>query len=244
MSDDVTAAAQVETAAARAETAATDAQAAAADAEAAAAEVKADTEQRLELMSKLRTEIQRRELSNTENYDKSVLSLATAFLGFSLAFLKDFVSYRSASCHLLLPLSWGLFGLAILATIASFLTSQEELAAQLVRAEAYYINKDEAALSRRSLWDNWTKGLNWSSAVTFVLGVISTIIFITVNLKEGTMPKHDDLGKAASVPPIQRIPGIGQDGALVPTVQRVPTPPTPGQGSGQTNSNSSNTGKK
>lgn len=236
MSDDVTTFAQPEAALAKAESAATDTEAATA--------AKADMEQRLELMSKLRTEIQRRELSNTENYDKSVLSLATAFLGFSLAFLKDFVSYRSASCHLLLPLSWGLFGVAILATIASFLTSQEELAAQLVRAEAYYIDKDEAALARKSRWDNWTKGLNWSSAITFVLGVISTIIFITVNLKEGTMPKHDDIGKAASVPPIQRIPGIGQDGALVPTVQRVPTPPTPGQSSGQTNSNSTNTGKK
>lgn len=209
-----------------------------------AAEAKA---QRLELMSKLREEIEKRQLSNTENYDKAVLSLATAFLGFSLAFLKDFVSFHDASLNFLLPLSWALFGLAIMATIASFFTSQKELSAQLSRAEDYYLKNDENALERKTALDNWTMRLNLGSAITFVLGVIITILFISINLREGTMSKHDDIKKGAGVPPIQRAPGTGQmgnDGALVPTVQKIPTPPNVPTPSGQSGSDSGKSEKK
>jgi len=159
--------------------------------------------QRLALLCKLREEIEKRQLSNTENYDKAVLSLATAFLGFSLAFLKDFVSFRDASLNFLLPLSWALFGLAIMATIASFFTSQEELSAQLCRAEDYYLKCDEKALECKIALENWTKWLNLGSAISFVLGVITTILFISINLTEGTMSKHDDIKKGAGEPVAQ-----------------------------------------
>jgi hypothetical protein len=41
------------------------------------------------LLAETRADLLKRQLSNAENYDKAVLSLSTAFLGFSLAFLKD-----------------------------------------------------------------------------------------------------------------------------------------------------------
>jgi hypothetical protein len=209
-----------------------------------------DKKLRLELLSKLREEIHKRQLSNTENYDKAVLSLATAFLAASLTFLKDFVPFRDACWKALLPLSWALFGLAIVATIASFFTSQEELDAQLNRAEDYYLQEDESALERKSSFDKWTKALNLASAIAFILGIACTIVFISINLSEATMSNQGggrNIQKGALTPSIQKAPGTGQmgnDGALVPSVQKVPTPPSGSKSGGQSGSSSGSSEKK
>lgn len=205
---------------------------------------------RQDLFAKLKEEIERRQLSNTENYDKAVLSLATVFLGASLTFLKDFVPFRDAHWKVLLPFSWALFGLAVIATIASFFVSLEELRAQLERGEDYYLRDDETALVRKSGFDNWTNRLNLGSAVAFVLGIAFTIAFITINLSEARMPKQDGgdtLQKGATTPSIQRVPGtgqMGQDGALVPAIQKVPTPQPGSSSTVQQGKDQGSTGKK
>ena len=50
----------------------------------------------------LNREIYTRERSNTENYDKAILSLSSAGLGFSLAFIKNIVPLNLAQNTLLL----------------------------------------------------------------------------------------------------------------------------------------------
>ena len=42
------------------------------------------------LLTETRADLLKRQLSNSESHDRAVLSLSTVFLGFSLAFLKDF----------------------------------------------------------------------------------------------------------------------------------------------------------
>ena len=62
-------------------------------------------------------------VSSAENYDKSIITLATAFLGFSIGYLKDFAS---APNHVwLLVLSWMFFTIAVVSVIASFMASQK-----------------------------------------------------------------------------------------------------------------------
>ena len=60
------------------------------------------TAEKLKLLAETRADLLKRQLSNSENYDKAVISLSTAFLGFSLAFLKDLVPIHRAEWFWLL----------------------------------------------------------------------------------------------------------------------------------------------
>lgn len=204
------------------------------------------TKVRLELLGKFREDILRRQLSNTENYDKAVLSIATAFLGFSLAFLKDFVSYVEAALAYLLPLSWAFFGLAIVATIGSFFASQLGLAKQLEFAEKYYIDKDETYLNKTNPAAKWTTWLNYGSGISFIAAVAATIIFTTANLVTGVLmaEKKVSVTRGAAIPTLQSVPGAAKvtGGAEIPTMQQAPKIPasggqqTPSSGGGKTSS--------
>lgn len=209
-----------------------------------------DQKNRLELLAKFRDDILRRQLSNTENYDKAVLSLGTAFLGFSLAFLKDFIPYSQAKFAYLLPCSWALFGISIIVTIGSFFASQKGLATQLKYAEKYYIEQDESYLKKQNRFAAYTDYLNYGSALAFILAVMASIVFTSSNLSSG----GDMSGKrtsvvmdGASIPTMQTIPsgvGVSIHGAQIPAMQQVPqlAPVQSGQTGASTQSSSIQSG--
>lgn len=232
-----------------------------------------DQKIRNDLLGKYREDVLRRQLSNTENYDKAVLSLGTAFLGFSMAFLKDFVSYKNAICAPLLPVSWVLFCLAIIATISSFFISQKGLATQLKYAEKYYLENDQSYLTKKNHAADWTDLVNYGSAFSFILAIMTTVIFVVVNLANGAnmpekisnviaqeaahIPPMQQVGKAASIPTMQQVPSglsTATAGAQIPTMQLAPATSAPasapatvqpasGSQSGSTSQNSGNATK-
>jgi len=79
-----------------------------------------DMEERKKLYEETRKDLLARQLSNAEHFDKAILSLSTAGLGFSLAFIKDIVPIAKASCLGLLHYSWYMFVMAIVVTLVSF----------------------------------------------------------------------------------------------------------------------------
>jgi hypothetical protein len=208
-----------------------------------------DDEQKIrnELFGKYREDVLRRQLSNTENYDKAVLSLGTTFLGFSLGFLKDFVIYKNAIVAWLLPMSWVLFCVSIVATIASFFVSQKGLSTQLEYAEKYYLENDSSYLTKKNHAAALTDIANLGSAVSFVFAVITTIVFVIFNLENGVNMSqkriHGIAFDGASVPSLQ----LFTKGASIPTMQLAPAPvttqPAPSSQSGSSAQNSGNTNK-
>jgi heme/copper-type cytochrome/quinol oxidase subunit 4 len=197
---------------------------------------------RNEIFAKYREDVLRRQLSNTESYDKAVLSLGTAFLGFSMAFLKDFVSYKDATLAALLPVSWSLFCLSIVATIVSFFVSQKGLNTQLIHAEKYYLENDDSYLNKKNFAASLTDFTNYGSAVSFILAVVTTIVFVVINLENGAemsrktttvfategaaIPSMQQVPKGASVPTMQHVTSgvdIATAGAQVPAMQLAPT---------------------
>ena len=66
-------------------------------------------ELRLKLYGETRADLLKRQLSNSENADRAILSVSTAALGFSLAFLKDIVSLQDA----IFPLSGGCYRMMV-----------------------------------------------------------------------------------------------------------------------------------
>ncbi|MBU3610995.1 hypothetical protein ICN32_10565 [Polynucleobacter wuianus] len=137
---------------------------------------------RQELYSKRRDELLKRQLSNSENADRAILTISIAALGFSLAFLKDLVPLRDAQFLILLYASWIAFTCAILVTLASFFSSQAAINGELIRAEKYYLEKDQSQFDRRLIEERITVSLNWVAAISFVAGVVLTCIFSGINL--------------------------------------------------------------
>lgn len=181
-----------------------------------------DNQVRHELYAKTRDDLLKRQLSNSENADRAVLTVSAAALGFSLAFIKDIVPLGSAMYPALLYLSWLCFVLAIVITLASFFTSQHAISAQLALAERYYLQHEEDALKTRPKLATITDWLNMAGAVIFVVGTVATCIFVAINLgKETSMAERNNLApNGAAIPNIQRVPGgVVQKGANIPTMQ-------------------------
>lgn len=191
-----------------------------------------DQELRLKLYAEARADLLKRQLSNSENADRAILSVSTAALGFSLAFLKDIVPLSEACFPFMPYLSWGLFTLAIMVTLASFFTSQKAIDAQLELAHRYYVDRDDSAASIRPKQAEVTDLLNKSGAILLALGLVITCVFVGINLWKGkTMCNKKPINEGASVPLMQRVPQGGtvlQKGATIPSLQTIPTNPQGG----------------
>ena len=107
--------------------------------------------------------------------------MATAALGFSLVFLKEIVPISIAKDFYLIKISWLFLILTIFATLISFLSSQRAINKQLLYAQEYYLNSNDDFLNKK----NWpaivTDWLNLGSAIFFVIAIVITTIFVSIN---------------------------------------------------------------
>lgn len=172
-------------------------------------------------------EINKREVSSSENFDKAVLTFSSAGLALSVGFLKDFVPIQIAAASWTLYWSWALFTAATCATIISFLISSQALEAQKGRAYAYYMQADDDALRIGNLWDRGTRVLNYTSAASFLLAMILSVVFISINLEKGSAMNDNNLRNSSGSAELLH------KGLTVPTMQQVQRPPAQ-PASGQT----------
>ena len=195
-----------------------------------------DRAERQKLYDASTAEIHKREVSSSENFDKSILTFSSAGLALSIGFLRDFVPIQAATAAWTLYGSWTLFTFATCSTMISFLASSRALAFQKELAHRYYIDSDESASDSANPWDKWTQYLNLVSGAAFMLAMVLSVIFISVNLAQGSsMTQKDNQSK----------PDLIQKGLPVPTMQKVPQPPaqpavsqpTPAQAPASTPSN-------
>jgi hypothetical protein len=183
------------------------------------------TTEKRRLLAETRADLLKRQLSNAENYDKAVLSLSTAFLGFSLAFLKDLVPIHLAEWRCFLYGSWMALGGSVLCTIVSFWVSQRAIDVQLRKAEDYYLRDDQSAL-RKSPMAKATDWVNAASGVLFVLGLLLTTTFVGLNFERSLKMSDEQKGQrvplkeGAPIPTMQEVPL--EKGAPIPRLQQVP----------------------
>ena len=140
------------------------------------------SQERKDLYATCRKDLLARQLANSENLDKSILSLSTASLGFSLAFIKEIVSLDQATNVYLLQFSWLCFVCAIVSTMASFLVSQRGINKQLFFAEQYYLMQKDEFLGKTNWLSKVNDWLNASSFAIFICGIILTVIFVWTNI--------------------------------------------------------------
>lgn len=135
-----------------------------------------------ELYKTQEAELFKRELSNSENYDKSLLAYASGGLGLSLTFIKDVVPFATARYLALLELSWLSFVGAIVLVLASFQISQLAIRRQIDLASRYYLKREAAALNEENRFATWTGRVNVMAGILFLCGVLLTTVFVWTNL--------------------------------------------------------------
>lgn len=184
---------------------------------------------RTQLFSDLKTELFKRQLSNSENFDKAILTYASGALALSLAFLKDFVPLASAHNTWLLYLSWFSFAFCIVVTVASYLVSQLGITRQLELAERYYLKNEDTAFAETNRAAKATDYFNTASGIMFCIAVLLTTVFIALNAKDASMSHKDHLFEGAPIPALQKtiINNTVEKGTPVPKITPVPgqTPP-------------------
>lgn len=130
-------------------------------------------------------DINKREISNSETYDKSLLTLSSAFLGLSLTFTKDVVPLSNANYMALLLVSWGLFALTIILTISSFIFGQHIIERLKDGAKEYFIERKSEVNELSITLSKRQKKLNALCGVVFIVAIVFLTLFITLNVAGG-----------------------------------------------------------
>jgi hypothetical protein len=135
--------------------------------------------------------------SSYEHFDKAILTLSVAALGFSMSFIKDIVPIEHLVGLSLLIVSWCAFASAILITVVSFILSSHAINTQLDYAEKYYIQGENRYGEKKNPFSRLTAICNYLSGTSFLLGLILTIIFASANItkENSAMADQDEIKK-------------------------------------------------
>jgi hypothetical protein len=193
-----------------------------------------------QMFDKLRDDLLSRDLSNTENYDKAILTLSSSSLALSLTVLKFIVPFSTAIYTLLLKSAWVLLAVSVICSLCAYLISNKAMAIQLNNARDYYKNGIEDAFSRKTIFTTINSYLNLLTGLTFSVAICFLIAFITYNINTGATTMTDkkftnvDLTKSANIPNMESVnttlDNVGNS-ANIPTMEQAPsTTPTSGGG--------------
>ncbi len=129
-----------------------------------------------------RRELLKRQLSNTENYDKAIFSLSSSGLALSLTAIKFITPLKTASCLLLIEISWILFFCAISSSLIAYVVGNHAITRQLSIAEDYYIKGLVKAQTEKNNAAKCNSILNYANGVFFICAILLTIGFIIINI--------------------------------------------------------------
>lgn len=138
--------------------------------------------ERRQLHGEYRSDLLKRELSNSENFDRSVLSLSSALLAASIAFIRPSDVGVGTHHAAILAWSWAALAVAIVSTMVSFLVSQRAINRQLKLADDYYLKNQEDALTAVNGLAKWTERLNIFAGAAFLAGVGLTVWFAILSI--------------------------------------------------------------
>lgn len=189
---------------------------------------------------KLLVELER---SGSESFDKTITTLSAGALGLSITFIHEIAPTPQSETVGILIVAWSGFGLALLVTLFSLLSSQSAMRKQRDLLDQEY--KGIQSLEGQTSWTaKVTNALNWSSIAFFTVGVIFLAMFTVKNLpnKEGTMADKLDkvqtsIEKKGIVPPrlpAKEEPNPKKDAGIVPpNFPAKPNEPSQNPGTGK-----------
>lgn len=166
--------------------------------------------------------------SQTE-YSKQLLSLSSAILAVSVAFLKNLVTVKSAIWFCLLYTAWGLFAATIFLTLVSIKIS--------IKAHKIYRDDIETELAggtntKGETWrDKVIPLFSWLTTLCFIGGVACLVVFSVTNVqRERAMSDHtyDTPTLPAGIRP-EDVQNWIEVQRIKPVKQPPPPPPPPAE---------------
>ena len=139
-------------------------------------------ERTIKIHDAYRDDLRKRQLSNTENYDKTVLTLSSSGLALSLTAIKFAIPLATANYVCLIQISWWLFCITIIIAIVAYWVGNKALDVQLKIAEDYYAKGIEEAYSRKNRYSDVNDWLNIIAGVAFMIATACIISFVTFNI--------------------------------------------------------------
>lgn len=134
--------------------------------------------EREKLYLEIRKDPLNRKYESQNQFDKYILTLSSASLGFSVAFIKD-IRFITNHNNNLIIISWVLFVLSSLITLLSFKASAVAFDKQINYIDDLYAGKHPKIVSG---YDTLTKVFNFLSILFFAGGLVITFIYIWCNL--------------------------------------------------------------
>jgi hypothetical protein len=160
--------------------------------------------------------------SQTE-YSKQLLSLSSAILALSFAFLKNLVTVKTAIWFCLLYTAWGLFAATIFFTLVAIRIS--------IKAHKIYKDDIEEELAggtdlKGETWrDKILPALSWLTTLCFIGGVACLVVFAVTNIqRERAM---SDETYATPTLPSGITPDTQRDWIEVQRIKPIKQPPPP-----------------
>lgn len=195
-----------------------------------------DINTKRDMFNSYREDLLKRNLSNTENYDKAILTLSSASLGLSLALVKLIVPTEEADFFWMLYSNWALLVLSIFSSLSAYLISNKALEKELSKARSYYIDNDESAFYIENKYTNFNKNLNYFTGIAFSLSIILIVLFVALNMEAIKMSDKDNQIKTM----VENDPRTIKKSADIPTMERAPAPtPSPAPAPQKKDSNDS-----
>ena len=191
------------------------------------------------LFDKFRDDLLKRELSNTENYDKAILTLSSASLGFSLTAVKFIVPITTAIHKWLLISGWFLLVLSVIFSLAAYLISNKAILIQLENAREYYKKGIEDAFTKKNIFISLNSFLNQATGLMLAVAITIIVVFISINLTSGDIEMSKNKTSEAYIKKSANIPNMEQvnspkdnatNSANVPTMEQAPNTSTSSQG--------------
>jgi hypothetical protein len=180
----------------------------------------AERKERQRLYEKTRDELATNSRLVAQAYDKALLTLSSAFLGGSLAFIGQVVDMASVPSKGLLYAAWIGFVVTILLTLASFLFTLFTHEPLVRAAERWFQDNDQKAWKFGHRVHVAVLAFSVSYGLIFLAAVSLLVCFISTNLPKGEpkMAKWEE----RSIPP-----GTFQPVPFVPVAPEPPAATTP-----------------
>lgn len=183
---------------------------------------KEQKEKNMEAFLRLQGELLKRNLSNTENYDRLILNFSASSLALSLAALK-WIGFSSIVHFWLLIASWMGFFLTIVLSLLSYQVANRGIKLTLENAEKFFIDGDKSALDadNDNIFRKWNNIINQSTGILFVVSLLAVLSFVVLNIGigGGVMTKKIETQKvivekkSADIPRIVDYPSEADTGA-------------------------------
>lgn len=142
----------------------------------------AERQQRQRLYEGTRQELVANSRLVAQAYDKALLTLSSAFLGGSLAFVGQVVDLSIALHKGLLHTAWVAFLVTIVLTLASFVYSLLQHEPLVRAAETFYRDNDQEAWKVSERVHKTVLRFSLAYGTTFLVGVFLLVAFVGSNL--------------------------------------------------------------